>query len=127
MTFMDNDKKPQFTKEFLSPSLFRIDSLVTQGKLTAADFPLKTYKLRANYLDMHVEAIVVIADSWFLSDRTNAELVMQRYDRSLGALGDRNGCLLMSHGVLCCGTDLEQAYLACKASEQAAGEQLGLE
>ena len=42
---MDNDKKPQFTKEFLSPSLFRIDSLVTQGKLTAADFPLKTYKL----------------------------------------------------------------------------------
>ena len=46
---------------------------------------------------------------------------------ALGALGDRNGCLLMSHGVLCCGADLEQAYLACKASEQAAGEQLGLE
>ncbi len=96
MTFMDNDKKPQFTKEFLSPSLFRIDSLVTQGKLTAADFPLKTYKLRANYLDMHAEAIVVIADSWFLSDRTNAELVMQRYDRSLGALGDMINCMTLA-------------------------------
>lgn len=46
---------------------------------------------------------------------------------ALGALGDRNGCLLMSHGVLCCGADLEQAFLACKASERAAGEQLGLE
>ena len=98
MTFMDNDKKPQFTKEFLSPSLFRIDSLVTQGKLTAADFPLKTYKLRANYLDMHAEAIVVIADSWFLSDRTNAELVMQRYDRSLGALGDMINCVTLAAG-----------------------------
>jgi len=46
---------------------------------------------------------------------------------ALGALGDRNGCLLMNHGVLCCGADLERAYLACKAAEQAAGEQLGLE
>ena len=46
---------------------------------------------------------------------------------ALGALGNRNGCLLMNHGVLCCGSDLEQAYRACKAAEQAAGEQLGLE
>ena len=46
---------------------------------------------------------------------------------ALGALGKNNGCLLMNHGVLCCGADLEQAYRACKASEQAAGEQLGLE
>lgn len=46
---------------------------------------------------------------------------------ALGALGDRNGCLLMNHGVLCCGADLERAYQTCKAAEQAAGEQLGLE
>lgn len=46
---------------------------------------------------------------------------------ALKALGSRNGCLLMNHGVLCCGADLERAYLACKAAEQAAGEQLGLE
>ena len=46
---------------------------------------------------------------------------------ALGAMGDRNGCLLMNHGVLCCGADLEQAYRTCKAAEQAAGEQLGLE
>ena len=45
---------------------------------------------------------------------------------ALGALGDRNGCLLMNHGVICCGTDLEHAYLACKAAEEAAGQQLGL-
>ena len=46
---------------------------------------------------------------------------------ALGALGKNNGCLLMNHGVLCCGADLEQAYQTCKAAEQAAGEQLGLE
>ncbi|MCE5189815.1 MAG: class II aldolase/adducin family protein [Eubacteriales bacterium] len=46
---------------------------------------------------------------------------------ALSALENRNGCLLMNHGVLCCGSDLEQAYRACKAAEQAAGEQLGLE
>ena len=45
---------------------------------------------------------------------------------ALKALGNHNGCLLMNHGVLCCGADLEHAYLACKAAEQAAGEQLGL-
>ena len=46
---------------------------------------------------------------------------------SLKALGNRNGCLMMNHGVLCCGADLERAYRTCKVSEQAAGEQLGLE
>ncbi|MDD4312891.1 MAG: class II aldolase/adducin family protein [Eubacteriales bacterium] len=45
---------------------------------------------------------------------------------ALKALGNRNGCLLMNHGVICCGTDLEGAYLACKAAEDAAGRQLGL-
>ena len=45
---------------------------------------------------------------------------------ALAALGNRNGCLLMNHGVICCGADLEAAYLACKASEEAAGRQLGL-
>ena len=45
---------------------------------------------------------------------------------ALGALENRNGCLLMNHGVICCGTDLDSAYLACKAAEEAAGEQLGL-
>ena len=45
---------------------------------------------------------------------------------ALQAMGNRNGCLLMNHGVLCCGADLEKAYLACKAAEEAAGEQLGL-
>lgn len=45
---------------------------------------------------------------------------------ALDALGNRNGCLLMNHGVLCCGADLEHAYLACKAAETAAGQQLGL-
>ena len=45
---------------------------------------------------------------------------------ALKALGNRNGCLLMNHGVICCGADLEAAYLACKASEEAAGRQLGL-
>ena len=93
---MDNEKNPRFIKEYLSSSLFRIDSLVTQGKLTAADFPLKAYTLRVNYTDMHVEATVITADSWFLSDRTNAELVMQRYDRSLGALGDMINCMTLA-------------------------------
>ncbi len=46
---------------------------------------------------------------------------------ALDALGDRNGCLLMNHGALCCGANLEQAYLACKAAEEAAAEQLGLQ
>lgn len=45
---------------------------------------------------------------------------------AIQALGNRNGCLLMNHGVLCCGADLEGAYLACKAAEEAAGQQLGL-
>lgn len=45
---------------------------------------------------------------------------------ALNALGNRNGCLLMNHGVICCGADLEAAYLACKAAEDAAGRQLGL-
>lgn len=45
---------------------------------------------------------------------------------ALKALGNRNGCLLMNHGVICCGADLEKAYLACKAAEAAAGQQLGL-
>lgn len=45
---------------------------------------------------------------------------------ALKALGNHNGCLLMNHGVICCGADLESAYLACKAAEDAAGRQLGL-
>lgn len=45
---------------------------------------------------------------------------------ALRALGNRNGCLLMNHGAICCGADLERAYLTCKAAEQAAGEQLGV-
>jgi L-fuculose-phosphate aldolase len=45
---------------------------------------------------------------------------------ALKALGNRNGCLLMNHGALCCGADLERAYLTCKAAETAAAEQLGL-
>lgn len=92
----DKEKRPNFIKEYLSSSLFHIDDLVTQGKLTAEEFPLKTYNLRVNYPDMHVEVIVVTADSWFLSDRANAELVMQRYDRSLGALGDMINCVTLA-------------------------------
>ncbi len=45
---------------------------------------------------------------------------------ALRALGKNNGCLLMNHGVICCGTDLLSAYRACKAAEEAAGQQLGL-
>jgi L-fuculose-phosphate aldolase len=45
---------------------------------------------------------------------------------ALGALGNRNGCLLMNHGVICCGADLQSAYLACKAAETAAAQQLGV-
>lgn len=44
---------------------------------------------------------------------------------AIGALGNRNGCLLMNHGVICCGADLEGAYLACTAAETSAGQQLG--
>ncbi len=44
---------------------------------------------------------------------------------AIQALGNRNGCLLMNHGVICCGANLEAAYLACKAAEEAAGRQLG--
>lgn len=45
---------------------------------------------------------------------------------AIQALGSNNGCLLMNHGVICCGADLEVAYRACKAAEEAAGRQLGL-
>lgn len=45
---------------------------------------------------------------------------------AIQALGSNNGCLLMNHGVICCGTDLLSAYRACKAAEEAAGLQLGL-
>jgi L-fuculose-phosphate aldolase len=45
---------------------------------------------------------------------------------AIRALGSNNGCLLMNHGVICCGTDLLSAYRACKAAEEAAGRQLGL-
>lgn len=45
---------------------------------------------------------------------------------AIKALGDRSACLLMNHGVLCCGADLRQAYEGCKSSEQAAGKLLGL-
>ena len=96
---MDNEiSKPTFIKEYLSSSLFHIDDLVTQGKLTAEAFPLKAYNLRVNYKDMHAEAIVVTADSWFLSDHANAELVTRRYDRSLGALGDMINCVTLAAG-----------------------------
>lgn len=44
---------------------------------------------------------------------------------AIRALGNRNACLLMNHGVICCGADLERAYLACKAAEAQAGSQLG--
>ncbi len=44
---------------------------------------------------------------------------------AIRALGGRNGCLLMNHGVICCGADLEEAYSACKAAEEAAGRLLG--
>jgi len=40
------------------------------------------------------------------------------------ALGKNNGCLLMNHGVLCCGSDLDEAFQTCKAAELAAKEQL---
>jgi L-fuculose-phosphate aldolase len=39
---------------------------------------------------------------------------------ALRALGNRNACLLMNHGVVCCGGDLQAAYEACEAAEQAA-------
>ena len=45
---------------------------------------------------------------------------------ALQALGNRNGCLLMNHGVICCGADLEGAYLACKAAEEQAALLLGV-
>jgi L-fuculose-phosphate aldolase len=45
---------------------------------------------------------------------------------AIRAMGKNNGCLLMNHGVICLGTDLEAAYLACKAAEEAAAQQLGL-
>ncbi len=43
---------------------------------------------------------------------------------AIRALGRNNGCLLMNHGVLCCGNSLDEAYQTCKAAEQAAKEQL---
>lgn len=93
---MEDEKRPKFTKEYLNSSLFRIGSLVTQGKLSADDFPLRAYTLRMNYTDMHIEAIVVVAESWFLSDRARAEFLAQRYDRSLGALGDMINCTALA-------------------------------
>ena len=43
---------------------------------------------------------------------------------ALGAMGKNNACLLMNHGVLCSGSNLDEAYEACRAAEQAAKEQL---
>ena len=43
---------------------------------------------------------------------------------AIRALGRNNGCLLMNHGVLCCGSSLDEAYQTCKTAEQAAKEQL---
>jgi len=43
---------------------------------------------------------------------------------AIRAMGKNNGCLLMNHGVLCCGSSLDEAYQTCKAAEQAAKEQL---
>ncbi|NLI52810.1 MAG: class II aldolase/adducin family protein [Clostridiales bacterium] len=45
---------------------------------------------------------------------------------AIQALGERSGCLLMNHGVLCCGADLESACQTCRAAEEAARGQLGL-
>lgn len=45
---------------------------------------------------------------------------------ALKALGKRSACLLMNHGVLCCGADLASAYDACVESERAAKECLSL-
>lgn len=36
------------------------------------------------------------------------------------ALGGRNAVLLMNHGVVCCGADLEEALVACLIAEKAA-------
>ncbi len=91
-------EKPSFKRTFMNSNVFRIDDLVTQGKLSAENFPLKAYKLQASYHDMHADVNVVVADSWFLSDRTNAELVMKRFDRNLGALGDMINCVTLSAG-----------------------------
>lgn len=91
-------EKPSFKRTLMNSNVFRIDDLVTQGKLSAENFPLKAYKLEVSYRDMHADVNVVVAESWFLSDRTNAELVMQRFDRSLGALGDMINCVTLSAG-----------------------------
>ena len=45
---------------------------------------------------------------------------------ALAALGKHSACLLMNHGVLCCGADLAGAYEACVESERAAKECLSL-
>lgn len=97
-TGAEEKEKPGFKRTFLNSSVFRIDNLVTQGKLSAEDFPLKAYKLEASYHDMHADATVVVAESWFLSDRANTELVMQRYDRGLGALGEMINCVTLAAG-----------------------------
>ena len=55
---MEDEKRPKFTKEYLNSSLFRIGSLVTQGKLSADDFPLRAYTLRMNYTDIDRKSVV---------------------------------------------------------------------
>ena len=36
------------------------------------------------------------------------------------ALGDRPGCIMSNHGMVCCGTDLEDAFRRALAMEEAA-------
>lgn len=82
-----NLERPVIVREYFNNGVFGLRALADGGAFSGGDFPLLAFRLYTRYQDMDVEAVAVLAESWFLASDEYAAQLSKNSAKRLGALG----------------------------------------
>lgn len=82
-----NLERPVIVREYFNNRVFGLEQFADSRGYSGKEFPLLAFRLYTRYQDMDVEALAVLAESWFLASDENAALLREKCDKRLGALG----------------------------------------
>lgn len=94
-----NLERPVIIREYMNRRVFGLQHLVEDGTIPVNKFPLLAFRLYTRYLDMDVEAVAVLAESWFLANDDYVELLHRNCARRLGAFAQMVGLAREASGL----------------------------
>ena len=94
-----NLDRPVIVREYFNRGIFGLQELAGDADFAGREFPLLAFRLYTRYQDMDVEAVAVLAESWFLARGDYLALLRKNCAKRLGALGQMSSLALEASGL----------------------------